>query len=71
MKKELCVKLVIYKDYTEMHGQQNMKVDVLFLQLRCLILTYLVIEWCRATSILCYVTICCHVTCTMQLSFMA
>ena len=23
--KELCVKLVIYKDYTEMHGQQNMK----------------------------------------------
>jgi hypothetical protein len=21
--KELCVKLVIYKDYTEMHGQQN------------------------------------------------
>jgi len=25
MKKELCVKLVIYKDYTEMHGQQNVK----------------------------------------------
>jgi len=25
MKKELCVKLVIYKDYTEMHGQQNIK----------------------------------------------
>jgi hypothetical protein len=25
MKKELCVKLVICKDYTEMHGQQNMK----------------------------------------------
>ena len=25
-KKELCVKLVIYKDYTEMqHGQQNIK----------------------------------------------
>jgi hypothetical protein len=23
--KELCVKLVIYKDYTEMHGQQNIK----------------------------------------------
>ena len=23
MKKELCVKLVIYEDYTEMHGQQN------------------------------------------------
>jgi len=23
--KELCVKLVIYKDYTEMHGQQNTK----------------------------------------------
>jgi len=23
--KELCVKLVIYKDYTEMHFQQNMK----------------------------------------------
>ena len=21
--KELCVKLVIYKDYNEMHGQQN------------------------------------------------
>jgi len=23
--KELCVKLVIYKDYTRMHGQQNIK----------------------------------------------
>jgi hypothetical protein len=23
--KELCVKLVIYKDYTEMRGQQNIK----------------------------------------------
>jgi len=23
--KELCVKLVIYKDYTEMEGQQNIK----------------------------------------------
>jgi hypothetical protein len=23
--KELCVKLVIYKYYTEMHGQQNIK----------------------------------------------
>jgi len=23
--KELCVKLLIYKDYTEMHGQQNIK----------------------------------------------
>ena len=23
--KELCVKLVIYKDYIEMHGQQNIK----------------------------------------------
>jgi hypothetical protein len=25
MKRELCVKFVIYKDYTEMHGQQNTK----------------------------------------------
>jgi len=25
MKKELRVKLVIHKDYTEMHGQQNIK----------------------------------------------
>jgi hypothetical protein len=25
MKKELCVRLVIYKDCTEMHGQQNIK----------------------------------------------
>jgi len=24
-KKRLCVKLVIYKDYTEMHGQKNTK----------------------------------------------
>jgi len=24
-KKEMCVKLVIYKNYTEMHGQQNIK----------------------------------------------
>ena len=23
--KELCVKVVIYKDYTEMHSQQNIK----------------------------------------------
>ena len=23
--KELCVKLVIYKNYTKMHGQQNIK----------------------------------------------
>jgi len=28
--KELCVKLVIYKDYTEMHGQQNIKYDCHF-----------------------------------------
>ena len=27
MKKELCVKLVIYKGYTEMHGQQDIKLD--------------------------------------------
>jgi len=27
MKKKLCVKLVIYKDYTEMHGQQNIKLS--------------------------------------------
>jgi hypothetical protein len=26
IEKELCVKLVIYKNYTEMHGQQNIKV---------------------------------------------
>jgi len=25
MKKELWVKLAIYKDYAEMHGQQNIK----------------------------------------------
>jgi len=25
-KKELYVKLVIYKNYTEMHGQQNIKI---------------------------------------------
>ena len=24
-RKELCIKLVIYKDYTKMHGQQNIK----------------------------------------------
>jgi len=24
--KELCIKLVIYKNYTEMHGQQNVKI---------------------------------------------
>jgi hypothetical protein len=27
-KKELCVKLVTYKDYTEMHGQQTIKFTV-------------------------------------------
>jgi len=26
--KELCVKLVIYKDNAEMHGQQNIKLDL-------------------------------------------
>jgi len=26
--KELCVKLVIYKDYNEMHGQQNIKINL-------------------------------------------
>jgi len=31
MKKELRVKLVIYKDYTETHGQQNIK----FLTVSC------------------------------------
>jgi len=30
MKKELCVKLVIYKDYTKMHAQQNIKLDEMF-----------------------------------------
>jgi len=28
MKKELCVKLVIYKDYTEMNGQQNIDLQI-------------------------------------------
>ena len=28
--KELCVKLVIYKDYNEMHGQQNTKLSCMF-----------------------------------------
>jgi len=28
--KELCVQLVLYKDYTEMHGQQNIKSDPVF-----------------------------------------
>jgi len=27
MKKELCVKLVIYEDYAEMHGQQQHKIQ--------------------------------------------
>ena len=31
MKKELCVGLVIYKDYTEMHGQQDIKLPCEFL----------------------------------------
>jgi len=26
--KELCVKLIIYKDYTEMHRQQNIKFNL-------------------------------------------
>ena len=26
---ELCVKLVIYKDYTDIHGQQNIKLHLL------------------------------------------
>jgi len=25
IRKELCIKLVVYKNYTEMHGQQNLK----------------------------------------------
>ena len=27
--KELCVKLVIYEDYNEVHGQQNIKCHIL------------------------------------------
>jgi hypothetical protein len=27
--KKLCVKLVIYKDYTEMHGQQNISDELI------------------------------------------
>jgi hypothetical protein len=27
---ELCVKLVTYKDYTEMYGQRNIKFEILF-----------------------------------------
>jgi len=33
--KELCVKLVIYKNYTEMHGQQNIKNDLRVLLTHC------------------------------------
>ena len=33
MKKELCVKFVIYKDYTEMQGQQKIKFALIDLQL--------------------------------------
>jgi hypothetical protein len=29
MKKELCVNLVVYKDYTKMHGQQNVKFEII------------------------------------------
>ena len=29
-KKELCVKLVTYNDYSEMHVQQNIKFKILF-----------------------------------------
>jgi len=32
--KELCVKLVIYKDYIEMHDQQNIKHSSMFNTLR-------------------------------------
>jgi hypothetical protein len=31
MKNDLCVKLVIYKDYTEMHAQQNIKISKSYL----------------------------------------
>jgi hypothetical protein len=30
MKKELCVQLVIYKDYSEIYGQQNIKPASIF-----------------------------------------
>ena len=32
--KEMCVKLVIYKNYTEMHGQQNIKFCTLYAEIR-------------------------------------
>jgi hypothetical protein len=31
--KEVCVKLVIYSDYTEMHGQQNIKMRTAVVEL--------------------------------------
>jgi len=33
--KNVCIKLVNYEDYTEMHGQQNIKKLVIFNQTRC------------------------------------
>jgi len=34
IRKKLCIKLVIYKDYTDMHGQQNIKLILLHSILR-------------------------------------
>ena len=44
--KELCVKLVIYKSYTEMHGQKN-KVFTIFLNLLYTTTRHIIlkIEW--------------------------
>ena len=41
--KELCVKLVIYKDYTEMHGQQNIKYPLLFE--KQIPVSYMSVQW--------------------------
>jgi len=53
-KKELCVKLVIYKNYTEMHGQQNMSYDIAYRAMGfslpvnslCTVLDYLALFTC-------------------------
>ena len=56
--KEMCAKLIIYKDYTEMHGQQNIKLRAKFkyeglpnCQLLCSYISTLIIVGSIQTSL--------------------
>jgi hypothetical protein len=52
--KELCLKLVIYKDYTEMHGQQNVWFLICLVQIQRIVRFFLIIR----NSVYCSAGVC-------------